>query len=115
MTVWGSVRSRRLLSALERIGWTTKRQSGSHRTLARPGCDRKISDGAPTLTWPADAPAELAIHDVKGRRLRRIGGGSPMPGRSDGPLESGGLSPGIYFLVARQNGLRAVARVVVLE
>jgi predicted RNA binding protein YcfA (HicA-like mRNA interferase family) len=26
------------LAALLRIGWTNKRQSGPHRTLARPGC-----------------------------------------------------------------------------
>jgi predicted RNA binding protein YcfA (HicA-like mRNA interferase family) len=25
------------LQALQRIGWTTKRQVGSHRTLSRPG------------------------------------------------------------------------------
>jgi predicted RNA binding protein YcfA (HicA-like mRNA interferase family) len=30
------VKARRLLAALLRIGWTIKRQSGSHRTLARP-------------------------------------------------------------------------------
>jgi len=26
-----------VLAALERLGWNTKRQSGSHRTLKRPG------------------------------------------------------------------------------
>jgi predicted RNA binding protein YcfA (HicA-like mRNA interferase family) len=37
MSHWPSVKARRLLSALVRIGWTIKRQSGSHRTLAREG------------------------------------------------------------------------------
>lgn len=37
MTAWPAVRASRLLRALERIGWETKRQVGSHRTLARPG------------------------------------------------------------------------------
>ncbi len=37
MSVWPSVRSRALLQALLRIGWRVKRQSGSHRTLARDG------------------------------------------------------------------------------
>ena len=37
MTTWPSTRARRVLAALERLGWTTKRQSGSHRTLERPG------------------------------------------------------------------------------
>lgn len=37
MTQWPSVKSRKLLSALIAIGWSLKRQSGSHRTLSRPG------------------------------------------------------------------------------
>ncbi len=37
MSVWGSRKARLVLSALHRIGWRTKRQSGSHRTLAREG------------------------------------------------------------------------------
>lgn len=37
MTVWPSTRARRVLAALLRIGWTLKRQSGSHRTLSRDG------------------------------------------------------------------------------
>lgn len=37
MTQWGSVRARRLLAALYRIGWQLKREAGSHKTLARPG------------------------------------------------------------------------------
>lgn len=37
MSHWPSTRARRVLAALLRIGWTIKRQSGSHRTLARSG------------------------------------------------------------------------------
>ncbi len=37
MSDWPSTPARRVLAALLRIGWTIKRQSGSHRTLARPG------------------------------------------------------------------------------
>lgn len=37
MSVWPSVRARALLQALLHIGWNVKRQSGSHRTLARDG------------------------------------------------------------------------------
>ena len=37
MTDWPSTRAQRVLAALLRIGWAIKRQSGSHRTLARPG------------------------------------------------------------------------------
>jgi predicted RNA binding protein YcfA (HicA-like mRNA interferase family) len=36
MSEWSSTRARRVLAALLRIGWI-KRQSGSHRTLSRPG------------------------------------------------------------------------------
>jgi predicted RNA binding protein YcfA (HicA-like mRNA interferase family) len=37
MTSWPSSKARRVLAALFRIGWTLKRQSGSHKTLSRPG------------------------------------------------------------------------------
>jgi predicted RNA binding protein YcfA (HicA-like mRNA interferase family) len=37
MSEWSSARARRVLGALLRIGWTIKRQSGSHRTLSRSG------------------------------------------------------------------------------
>jgi predicted RNA binding protein YcfA (HicA-like mRNA interferase family) len=33
----GSAKARRVLKALERIGWSVKRRRGSHRTLERPG------------------------------------------------------------------------------
>ncbi|HEV7670079.1 MAG TPA: type II toxin-antitoxin system HicA family toxin [Thermoanaerobaculia bacterium] len=35
--MWPSARAPRVLAALYRIGWTLKRQSGSHKTLAREG------------------------------------------------------------------------------
>jgi predicted RNA binding protein YcfA (HicA-like mRNA interferase family) len=34
---WPSSRAQQVLSALLRIGWAIKRQSGSHRTLSRAG------------------------------------------------------------------------------
>jgi predicted RNA binding protein YcfA (HicA-like mRNA interferase family) len=37
MSQWPSVKAKRLLAALLRIGWSIKRQSGSHKTLSRPG------------------------------------------------------------------------------
>ena len=39
MSNWGSVRAKRVLAALLRIGWLVKRQTGSHKVLARPGWD----------------------------------------------------------------------------
>lgn len=38
MSQWPSVKASRLLAALLRIGWTVKRQTGSHRVLQRPEC-----------------------------------------------------------------------------
>lgn len=35
MSHWPSAKATRVLSALLRIGWSIKRQSGSHRTLQR--------------------------------------------------------------------------------
>jgi predicted RNA binding protein YcfA (HicA-like mRNA interferase family) len=34
---WHSTRARGVLAALLRIGWSVKRQTGSHRVLSRPG------------------------------------------------------------------------------
>jgi predicted RNA binding protein YcfA (HicA-like mRNA interferase family) len=37
MSQWSATKAKRLLAALLRIGWSIKRQTGSHRTLSRPG------------------------------------------------------------------------------
>lgn len=37
MSRFPAAKARRVLAALLRIGWTLKRQSGSHRTLSREG------------------------------------------------------------------------------
>lgn len=37
MSLWPSRPAGRVLAALLRIGWSIKRQSGSHKTLARSG------------------------------------------------------------------------------
>ncbi|MBC7569318.1 MAG: type II toxin-antitoxin system HicA family toxin [Spirosoma sp.] len=37
MNQWPSSKAKSVLVALGRIGWEVKRQSGSHRTLAREG------------------------------------------------------------------------------
>ncbi len=37
MSRWPSSKARDVVRALERIGWKVKRQSGSHKTLARDG------------------------------------------------------------------------------
>jgi predicted RNA binding protein YcfA (HicA-like mRNA interferase family) len=57
---WRATKARRVLAALERIGWRIKRQTGSHRRLSRPGW--------PDYTFP--------FHDddeVGPRMLARIG------------------------------------------
>lgn len=37
MSQWPSTRARRVLAALLRIGWSLKRQTGSHKVLERIG------------------------------------------------------------------------------
>lgn len=37
MSRFRSAKARRVLAALERLGWVIKRRSGSHRTLTREG------------------------------------------------------------------------------
>lgn len=59
MSQWPSVKAKRLLAALMRLGWKIKRQSGSHRTLCREG-------------WP---DVVFAFHDgeeIGPRMLARI-------------------------------------------
>ncbi len=36
-TNWKSAKAPRALSALQRIGWVVKRQTGSHRTMSKAG------------------------------------------------------------------------------
>lgn len=59
MSNWPSVRARVLLQALLRVGWRVKRQSGSHRTLAREG-------------WPDYVFAFHDSEDVGPRMLSRV-------------------------------------------
>lgn len=37
MSNWQSTKAKRVYAALIRAGWVLKRQSGSHRTLSKPG------------------------------------------------------------------------------
>lgn len=59
MSQWRAAKARRVLAALLRIGWTIKRQTGSHRVLERAG-------------WP---DVVFAFHDndeIGPRMLARI-------------------------------------------
>ncbi|MBZ5621322.1 MAG: type II toxin-antitoxin system HicA family toxin [Acidobacteriia bacterium] len=37
MSAWSATKARRVYAALQRIGWTLKKQVGSHRKLQRSG------------------------------------------------------------------------------
>ena len=37
MSQWPSTKAKRVLAAILKLGWQVKRQTGSHRTLAREG------------------------------------------------------------------------------
>jgi predicted RNA binding protein YcfA (HicA-like mRNA interferase family) len=39
MSAWSATKAKRVLAALERIGWYVKRQTGSHKVLKREGWD----------------------------------------------------------------------------
>jgi predicted RNA binding protein YcfA (HicA-like mRNA interferase family) len=59
MSRWPAAKAKRVLAALERIGWQLKRQRGSHRMMMRPG-------------WP---DYEFTFHDqdeIGPRMLARI-------------------------------------------
>lgn len=59
MSNWPAVRAGAVLRALERIGWTVKRQSGSHRILSR-------------LGWPDYVFAFHDREEIGPRMLARI-------------------------------------------
>jgi predicted RNA binding protein YcfA (HicA-like mRNA interferase family) len=60
MNQWPSTPARRVLAALERIGWTTKRRIGSNRVLVRPG-------------WPNFVFAFRDREEIGPKMLARIG------------------------------------------
>ena len=60
MSDWRSTKARKVLAALQRIGWTIKRQKGSHRVLAR-------------TEWPNFLFAFHDNEEIGPRMLARIG------------------------------------------
>ena len=60
MSRFAAARARRVLAALERIGWRMKRRTGSHRTLEREG-------------WPDMVFAFHDADEIGPRMLERIG------------------------------------------
>lgn len=59
MRGWPAAKAGRILRALRRIGWTVKRQTGSHRILSRPG-------------WPDYVFALQDDEEIGPRMLARI-------------------------------------------
>jgi predicted RNA binding protein YcfA (HicA-like mRNA interferase family) len=59
MTDWPAVRARRVLAALQKIGWRIARQRGSHRVLAKEG-------------WPNFVFAFHDTEEIGPRMLARI-------------------------------------------
>jgi len=56
---WGAAKARRVLAALQHIGWTIKRESGSHKVLVRIG-------------WPDFVFAFHDSEEIGPRMLARI-------------------------------------------
>ncbi len=67
-----------------------------------------------TVVWRTDGPGEavLEAYDVLGRRVATILSGPFASGRHEVSWESGGLAPGVYFIVMR-SGKRDVRRSLV--
>jgi predicted RNA binding protein YcfA (HicA-like mRNA interferase family) len=62
---WPAAKARRVLAALFRIGWSVKRESGSHRTLARAG-------------WPDYVFAFHDADEIGPRMLARVARGTGL-------------------------------------
>ncbi len=59
MSGWSAVRARRVLAALQKLGWRVARQRGSHRVLVKPG-------------WPDFVFAFHEAEEIGPRMLARI-------------------------------------------
>jgi len=59
MSEWPSAKASRVLASLRRIGWSIKRERGSHRTMAREG-------------WPDFVFAFHDSEEIGPRMLARI-------------------------------------------
>lgn len=75
MTTWSAAKARQVLAALQRIGWTVKRQSDSHRTLARSGSLRLVVENGGHELLTAGVVRDAVVdflngRDVSGRHLR---------------------------------------------
>lgn len=42
MSNWKSSKAKKVLKALEKIGWEVLRQKGSHKVLSRKGCENYV-------------------------------------------------------------------------
>ncbi len=62
MTNWPAAKAGGVLRALHRIGWTTKRQTGSHRVLSRPGQADYVSAFHDREEIEPRMPARIAKH-----------------------------------------------------
>ncbi len=68
-----------------------------------------------TVAWPGTGAARLELFDAAGRRVRVLFQGAAAMHVTTAPLGAAGSPAGLYFLVARQGGLRTVQRVVLLK
>ncbi|MCX6068653.1 MAG: type II toxin-antitoxin system HicA family toxin [Chloroflexi bacterium] len=59
MTEWRTIKAKRLLAVLARLGWSVKRQTGSHKVLSRPD-------------WPDVIFAFHASEEIGPRMLARM-------------------------------------------
>ncbi|CAN5288653.1 hypothetical protein BH20ACI2_BH20ACI2_26670 [soil metagenome] len=59
MSNWKSAKAKRVLAALEKIGWRVKRQKGSHKVLERSG-------------WPDYVFAFHANDEIGSKMIARI-------------------------------------------
>jgi predicted RNA binding protein YcfA (HicA-like mRNA interferase family) len=64
MSVWPAAKARPVLSALYRLGWQLRRETGSHKTLAR--------DGSPDFVFAFHESEEIGPR-MLARIARRTG------------------------------------------
>lgn len=66
------------------------------------------------VDWPGAGNARVELLDLSGRRVRTLLAADAR-GSSSVPLDPAGLSPGVYLVHARQGGVSASSRIVIVH
>ena len=102
MSRWSSAKARDVLRALERIGWQVKRQSGSHKTLAREDMQTSCSPSTIAMRLVRKCLRVLPSTQVWHLRIYRVCSRSRVLQRTVTRRRRRGASASLHCALARR-------------